>query len=211
MKIGILGGTFDPIHFGHLRATEEVRQLFGLKKVIIVPVNIPPHKTELKISPPEDRINMLKMAIEGNENFELSDIEIVRRGVSYTIDTVLEFEKMYKDIYYLIGIDAFHEIHTWHNYEQLFYHTNFIVMVRPSKRTFMGLNSFPEKVRENVAKIDENTFRHVSSKVIHVLMVTQLDISSSKIREYVKNGFSIRYLVPPSVERYIYQRRLYRD
>lgn len=211
MKIGILGGTFDPIHLGHLRAAEEVREFFGLKKVIMTPVNIPPHKKDMKISSPEDRLNMIRMAINGNEVLEVSDMEIVRGGVSYTIETITEFERTYSDIYYLIGIDAFHEIDTWHMYEELFYHTNFIVMVRPSKRGFSGLDSFPEKVRSKVDKLDESTYRHVSSKMVHVLKVTQLDISSSKIREYVRSGCSIKYLVPPAVEQYIYQRRLYRD
>ncbi len=211
MRIGILGGTFDPVHFGHLRAVEEVRNSFMLDKITIVPVNIPPHKKDLKISPPEDRLNMLKMAIDGNEALEVSDVEIARGGISYTIETLLDFEKKYEDLYYLLGVDSFHEIETWHMYEELFYHTNFIVMARPSKKRFLGLDSFPEKVRDKFVKIDERTFKHVSQKMVYVLEVTQLDISSSKIREYVKRGFSIKYLVPPAVERYIYQRGLYRE
>ncbi|MCX7858013.1 MAG: nicotinate-nucleotide adenylyltransferase [Deltaproteobacteria bacterium] len=211
MKVGILGGTFDPIHYGHLRATEEVRESFGLERVILVPVNIPPHKKNFKVSPVHDRMHMVKMAIEGNEALSVSEIEVARGGISYTIDTIIEFEKEFRDVYYLVGIDAFHEIDTWHLYEELFYHANFVIMARPSKRTFKGLESFPEKVREKITKIDENTYKHVSSKLVYVMGVTQMDISSSKIREYVKKGYSIKYLVPPSVEQYIYQRRLYTD
>lgn len=211
MRVGILGGTFDPVHIGHLRATEEVRTFFKLDKIIMVPVNIPPHKRDVKISPAKDRLEMLRMAAQGNDSLEVSDIEISRGGVSYTIETVLEFERLYGDVYYIVGIDSFHEIDTWHNYEDLFYHANFIVMTRPSKRKFMGLDSFPEKLRNQFLRIDENTYSHVSKKMVHILSVTQLDISSSKIRENVKNGISIKYLVPSAVEDYIYQRGLYRE
>ncbi|MCS7281540.1 MAG: nicotinate-nucleotide adenylyltransferase [Desulfobacterota bacterium] len=211
MKIGVMGGTFDPIHLGHLRAAEEVRVSFGLEKVVMVPVNIPPHKRDFKISSAEDRLNMVRMAITGNEAFEVSDVEIQRGGISYTLDTVFEFKKNYGEVYYLIGVDAFHEIDTWYMYEELFYHTNFIVMARPSKRTFLGLESFPLKVREKMVDLGENTYRHVSSNMTYVIWVTQLDISSSKIREYVKKGISIKYLVPPQVEEYIKERGLYKE
>lgn len=211
MRIGVLGGTFDPIHIGHLRAVEEVRERLNLEKVILLPANIPPHKRDVKITVAEERLKMIELAIEDNDFLEVSDLEIKRGGVSYTIDSIIEFERIYGDFYYLIGVDSFHEIDSWHRYEELFEHANFVIMERPSKKKFMGISSFPEKIREDFIQVEERVFKHRSSKFVFAVQVTQIDVSSSMIREYLKKNLSIKYLVPPKVERYIYQRRLYTE
>lgn len=211
MRIGILGGTFDPVHLGHLRAVEEVREKLDLKRVILLPANIPPHKRDAKITPAEDRLRMLQLAVEDNRFLEVSDAEIKRGGVSYTIETIMEFERTGDDIFYLLGVDSFHEIDSWHRYEELFEHANFVVMERPSKRRFMGIESFPERIRKDFVQVGERIFKHTSSKLVYVIPVTQIDVSSSFIRECLKRGQSIKYLVPEKVETYIYQRRLYTE
>jgi nicotinate-nucleotide adenylyltransferase len=209
MRIGIFGGTFDPIHNGHLRAAEEVGESFSLERIYFVPVFIPPHKKDQKISGVEDRLNMVRLAIKGNSFFKLSDIEVKRGGISYSIDTINSMEKKFDELYYLIGVDAFSEIHTWHRYTDLFYHTNFIVMVRPSHTRESGLRMFPSRVRKHIKALDDRTFEHVSGKRVHLQLVTQLDISATRIRFSMGEGKSIRYLVPSQVEKYIKGKELY--
>jgi nicotinate-nucleotide adenylyltransferase len=210
MRVGIFGGTFDPIHNGHLRVAEEVRESFSLERIYFVPVFIPPHKKDQQISGMEDRLNMIRLALKGNYLFKLSDIEAKRGGVSYSIDTISSMEAKFGELYYLIGVDAFSEIHTWHRYTDLFYHTNFVVMVRPSHKGKPGLRMFPSHVRKQIKALDDATFEHVSGKRVHLQAVTQLDISATKIRYSTSEGKSIRYLVPPQVEKYIKGKELYK-
>ncbi|MCX5799245.1 MAG: nicotinate-nucleotide adenylyltransferase [Proteobacteria bacterium] len=210
MRIGIFGGTFDPVHIGHLRVVEEVREFFFLERVYFVPVYIPPHKRNQRITSADERLKMLSMAIRGNNALYLSEMEIKRGGVSYSIDTIRSFEKKYKDLYFIIGIDAFSEIDTWHRYEEIFHHTNFIIMIRPTHKQVSGIEMFPMNVRGDVKRVGEYTFEHISGKRIYVHNITQFDISSTKIRESLKKEKSIRYLVPYTVERFIHKRRLYR-
>lgn len=209
MKIGIFGGTFDPIHNGHLRVAEEIGESFLLKKIYFVPVYIPPHKSNRKISDVEDRLAMVRLAIKGNSRFTLSDIEARRGGVSYSIDTIQVMEKKFKELYYLIGVDAFSEIDTWHRYKDLFYHTNFIVMVRPNHKGRSGLMMFPTDVRKHMKRLDDGTYEHSSGKKVCLQFVTQLDISATRIRASINGEKSIRYLVPSTVEKYIRERKLY--
>ncbi|MCX7965846.1 MAG: nicotinate-nucleotide adenylyltransferase [Syntrophorhabdaceae bacterium] len=210
MKIGLFGGTFDPIHLGHLRATEEIREMFSLDTVYFIPVYIPPHKRDKKIANYEDRINMIRLSIRGNRFMKLSDIEIKRGGISYSYDTICYFENKFKDIYFIIGIDAFSEINTWHRYEELFYHTNFIVMVRPSALKHSYLEIFPKEIKGHLEDEGDGIFKHSSGKKIFFKDVTQLDISSTRIRRLIEQNKSIRYLVPDKVVIYIEKRGLYR-
>ena len=209
MKVGIFGGTFDPVHNGHLRVAEEIGESFSLEKIYFVPVYIPPHKSNRKISDVEDRLAMVRLAIKGNSRFTLSDIEARRGGVSYSIDTIQVMEKKFKELYYLIGVDAFSEIDTWHRYKDLFYHTNFIVMVRPNHKGRSGLMMFPTGVRKHMKRLDDGIYEHGSGRKVCLQFVTQLDISATKIRASVNGGKSIRYLVPSTVEKYIKERKLY--
>lgn len=211
MGIGIFGGTFDPVHIGHLRAAEEVREVFALDRIYFIPGHIPPHKRDIRVSSAEERVAMLRMAVRGNLNLRVSDTEIRRGGVSYSIDTVKTYEKRYGDIYFLVGMDAFAEIETWRQYEQIFNHTNIVVMVRPEPgRPSRGV-SFPERVRGSVTEIDGTTFEHISGKRIYLYRVTQMDVSSTRIRETAKKGLSVKYLIPAPVERYIKTRGMYKN
>jgi nicotinate-nucleotide adenylyltransferase len=209
MRVGIFGGTFDPVHNGHLRAAEEVRELFSLERIYFVPVFIPPHKKVHQVSDVDNRLFMVRLAIKGNRLFQLSDIEARRGGISYSIDTIQVMEKKFGELYYLIGMDAFSEIHTWHRYADLFYHTHFVVMVRPSHKRKSGLKMFPPGVKEHMKALDDGTFQHVSGKRTYFQFVTQLDISATRIRASIRDGKSVRYLVPVQVERYIKDKDLY--
>lgn len=197
--IGIMGGTFDPIHFGHLRAAEEVRQGFGLERVIFVPAGRPPHKQASEVTPPEHRYLMTLLATADHPHFEVSRVEIDRDGPSYTLDTLRYLRSIFspeKALYFITGLDAILEIHTWMDYRELFQLADFIAVTRP------GYNV--EALRNLQEILGDELFSR-----IHPFPVTLLAISSRDIRRRVREGRSIRYLVPDPVMKYIEKERLY--
>jgi nicotinate-nucleotide adenylyltransferase len=215
MRIGLFGGTFDPIHWGHLRSAEEVREELLLDRVIFIPTAIPPHKQGQTITPARDRLAMVRLAVKKNPGFAVSTVEIRRRGPSYSIDTLRHFASKHngQDAYYFIlGIDAFHDIGSWKDFKQLFSFCDFVVTSRPSTGDANPLRRAPVAVR-NLFCYDskKKTYRHRSGAYLHFVKLTDIAISASEIRRRVASEKSIRYLVPLEVEAYIYKRGLYRD
>ncbi|HQJ94624.1 MAG TPA: nicotinate-nucleotide adenylyltransferase [Syntrophorhabdaceae bacterium] len=210
MRIGLFGGTFDPVHIGHLRVAEEIREAFELERVYFIPANIPPHKNIQLITDSDIRLKMIKSAVRDNKYLSVSDIELKRKGVSYSIDTVRSFEKRFKSLYFIMGIDAFYEIDTWYDYKEIFNHTNFIVMLRPMDRKPGASDVFPNSLKTHIKKIDDVRFQHSSGNMIYLQQVTQLDISSTRIRENIKQGKTTRYIVPKTVEKIVREKGLYR-
>ncbi len=206
MAIGLFGGSVDPIQVGPLRVAEEVREHFKLETVYFVPARLQPLKRLAGVSDASDRVKMIEMAIRDNDSFRLSRVETGREGVSYTIDTVKVFARRHKDIYFLVGLDAFADIGLWKGYRELFSYANFILMVRPG-RIMEGL---PESIRDQTHMVDDATWEHASGKRILMHHITQLDISSTRIRALLRDGRSIKYLVPRTVERYVRKKGLYR-
>ena len=221
MGIGILGGTFNPIHFGHLRAAEEVREEFNLQKIIFVPSAQPPHKNLKNIIPSNYRKEMVEIAIRGNPFFEVSAIEINRQGNSYTIDTICDIKKNYKeDIFLISGVDTFKEFSTWRSVEELVKSCHFIVTSRPGRdlESLVSVLSntvtkrFPSivfsyegvKGRSSVFNISSSSYKMFSMEI------TGLDLSATAIRENISKGKSIRYLTPAEVEEYIKENNLYK-
>ncbi|MGB9877602.1 MAG: nicotinate-nucleotide adenylyltransferase [bacterium] len=195
MKIGIMGGTFDPIHIGHLVAAEEARAVFRLDKVIFVPNYQPPHKPGVPVTNPEHRYAMVLLSIYTNPYFEVSRIEIERGGPSYAIDTVKEFRKLYPEaeIYFITGADAIAEILSWKQGKEILKLCKFIAVTRPGYDI--------EKVKEKLRGVDNNN--------VEFLKITEINISSTEIRQRVKEGKPIKYLVLDTVENYIYKHNLY--
>jgi nicotinate-nucleotide adenylyltransferase len=214
MRIGLFGGTFDPIHWGHLRSAEEVREAFALDRILFVPTAKPPHKRSQTKTSARDRLAMVRLALASNPYFKVSTVEINRPGVSYSVDTLRHFahSKRVNDIYYFIlGLDAFREIETWKDFEEVFSLSNFIVTSRPGTRNASLLSGVSIAVRKLFCYDPiENTHRHRSGTTLHFLQLTDFAVSASDIRARVRDGKSIRYLVPDPVEKYIKQRRLYR-
>jgi nicotinate-nucleotide adenylyltransferase len=219
MRLGIFGGTFNPIHLGHLRVAVEVLENFHLDKIIFIPCAQPPHKSYSNIAKTLDRLNMTKLAIHSYPLFECSNIETQRKGISYTIDTVHELKDVYShnvQFYYLIGRDAFLAIHTWKSFEMLFDEIPFIVMSRPeiSDDMEMNHNNYIKYIQQTISKQytysnQHQCMIHPKKQRIYYHKVTGLEISSSQIRANLKKGQSIRYLLPDVVNDYIYKNKLY--
>jgi nicotinate-nucleotide adenylyltransferase len=207
MKWGLFGGTFDPVHLGHLRCAEEVLELFGLDKVLFIPAGIQPFKTGRDILSFHHRAEMLRLAIEDNPLFTISDIEERRGGRSYSIETVRHFLDTSPDgteLYFILGQDAFHEIPMWKEWQELVRLCHFVVMTRPGYETKNLTGVFPPDVASLFHYDDAaDGFREPDGRFIFFRGLTLLDISSTDIRNRVKAHRSIRYLVPDSVCDYI--------
>ncbi len=215
MKIGLFGGTFDPIHWGHLRSAEEVSEAFGLDRVFFIPASIPPHKRGQTTTPVQDRLKMVRLAVAKNRRFAVSTVEISRPGISYSIDTFRNFAgKLHKgdSLYFIIGLDAFREIGTWKDFADLFPLCNFIVTSRPGSKDGDPLRGTGIAVKKLFCYDPiESCYRHGSGSRLFFFQLTDIDISASEIRNRVKEGQSIRYLVPSRVESYIKEAGLYRN
>lgn len=216
MKIGLFGGTFDPIHWGHLRSAEEVSETFGLDRVFFIPASIPPHKRGQTTTPVQDRLKMVRLAVAKNRRFAVSKAEISRPGISYSIDTLRHFaRKLHKgdSLYFIIGLDAFREIGSWKDFADLFSLCNFIVTSRPGTKDCNPLRGTGVAVKKLFCyDPKEGCYRHRSgSRLLLFIELTDIAISASEIRNLVKRGQSIRYLVPSSVESYIKKTGLYRN
>ena len=214
MRIGIFGGTFNPIHLGHLRAAEEIRERFDLERVIFIAAAVPPHKEVENGIPGEHRMEMVRVAISGNPYFSPSDIELKRPGKSYSIGTIQFLKERYgsdSDMFFILGMDAFLEIGTWKSFQELFSLCHFIVMTRPGFDQPFSATILPPEIADAFV-YDEGggRFIHRDGYSIYLQGVTFLDISSTKIREAVRKGRSVRYLLPREVERYIKRHHFYR-
>ncbi len=201
-RIGIMGGTFDPIHLGHLVTAEEARQQFNLKYVVFVPAGYPPHKDNQGLSDLEHRYLMTVLAVITNPYFTVSRVEIERsqQGPTYTVDTVKWFQEFYgpeSKIHFITGADAMLDILTWKDYESLLDTCQFIAASRPGYSL--------SRLRQ--------TFDHVGSsalKKVSYLEIPAMAISSTDIRERVRSGKTIKYLTPEAVEQYIIKNKLWK-
>jgi nicotinate-nucleotide adenylyltransferase len=214
-RVGILGGTFNPIHLGHLRAAEEALEILGLDSFLFIPSAVPPHKQDKAILPFEDRWEMLRIAIEGHPFFRLSDLEHRLSGKSYTVASLRKLNEELPgdaEIYFLVGMDAFLEINTWWHYTELFKLARMAALRRPG---------YPEEelevfLKNKVSPLyewddDARCFHHPDLQPVYYLKTTHMAISSTQIRLLVREGKSIRYLVPDGVMRYIKETGFYRQ
>lgn len=197
---GILGGTFDPIHFGHLVLAEKAREAFQLEKVIVVPAAIPPHKIGEVATEAQHRLKMVELAIQGSPRFEVSTVELEREGPSYSIDTIRELKKKYSDseTALIMGFDSLLELHSWKNYQSILKESKIITAFRPGYPILTDNQHWP-------------SFLQPYNRQILVLEAPLLDISSTWLRVELMYGRSIRYLVPDQVIDYINTKGLYRD
>ncbi len=211
LKVGILGGTFNPPHVGHLRLAEEVASLHGLLRVIFVPSFIPPHKTTEEIAPANDRLEMTRLACTDNPRFEVSDMEIAAKGPSYTVNTLETLaQRADREYFFILGTDSLREIHTWKDYQRLFTLAHFIVVKRPGIEFTSAWTAIPADLKSQFSDHGDHLV-HSCSKSLIRSRIQGLDMSATGIRNLVATGLSIRYLVTDAVLSYIVQNRLYRN
>ncbi len=200
-RYAIMGGTFDPIHFGHLAAAEAVRENLYCQKVIFIPSGNPPHKTGRILTPSIHRYAMTSQAVSTNPYFEVSDIEMNRNGYTYTLDTIKELKTLYGEdieLLFITGADALLEIETWYKVDELLTQCSFVAVTRPG----YDKTRLEQKLSELQSKY---------SGVFFIVDVPGLNISSTDIRNRIINHSSIRYLLPESVAQYIFENGLYKE
>lgn len=197
-KYGIFGGSFNPIHYGHLMICEYIKEEMGLDKVIFIPTGNPPHK-ELELSA-EDRYEMVRLAISPNPDFEISDIETTRVKKSYTVDTIRELKKIYKEekLYFLIGLDSLFQLKTWMKIGDLSQEIEFVVALRPGYLDKEEVNKEIDFLRENFGT------------KINLIKTPLYEISSTDLRDRIREGKSLRYLIPKKVLDYIEESGFYK-
>ncbi|MEE8575219.1 MAG: nicotinate-nucleotide adenylyltransferase [Thermodesulfobacteriota bacterium] len=215
MHIVIMGGTFDPIHYGHLRGAEEVRETIKADKVLFIPAAVSPNKTEDEAAPAEDRLEMVRLATKDNPKFEVSDMEIKRGGKSYTIDTLKELQKEHPEgtlLTLVIGSDSYNDIMTWHEYASIFSYASIVILPRPRHVPKKIEKFLPvELAQEFWYDEGKSAYKHNDSgNVVFCLDSTTLDISSTAVRALNGVNASIKYMVPPEVEEYIRTKGLYK-
>lgn len=190
-KVGIFGGTFDPIHNGHLITAQSVKEIRNLEKIIFIPAYISPHKQHAKASSAQHRLNMLKLAVDDIPFFEYSDFEINQHTISYTIDTLREFKKSYDEIDLIIGYDNIFQFHTWKEPDEIFRMANVVVLKRKSSHPLDFVDKYVEAA--------------------HFVETRGIEISATDIRNRVHGDLPIYYLVPEKVLEYISKNKLYKD
>lgn len=197
MVIGVFGGTFNPIHLGHLRVAEEACEILGLDRLVFVPAKIPPHKSAEGLADAGLRLGLVKLAIEGNPLFTVSDTELKRPGPSFSVDTIGELaaEMRPARLWFIMGADQYAEIHTWRRFRDIIAMADIAVLGRPG----VGFPPPPPSGMEEEFDPAPDGLAHRSGRSTRFIKVTQLAISSTAIREALKAGRSIRYLVPEPV------------
>lgn len=199
-KIGIMGGTFNPIHMAHLILAENAYEQLKLDKVLFMPSKKPPHKLKENITADEHRLKMVQLAIEGNPHFEVSAVELKREGTTYTAETLEQLKAEYPEdeFYFILGADSLFQMEDWWRPDTIFELAHIVAAVR-------------DHVKDREMK-EQVTYLYNKFKAdIHLLDTPNMDISSKKLREDLKTGKSIRYYIPDAVLKYIKKHHLYQD
>lgn len=213
-RIGLFGGTFNPIHLGHLRVAEEVREALGLAQVVFIPAADPPHKEQSGIAPFADRLAMARLAVAEQPAFIVSDCEAERDEPSYSLYTIRRFREEASsdcEIFFIIGADAFAEITTWHRWEEVLAETTFVLITRPGHEIKSPANALPASQASLYHDQGGGHFTRREGSGIIFLPVSRLEISASDLRQRIREGRSAHFLTPPAVHRYIAAHGLYRE
>jgi nicotinate-nucleotide adenylyltransferase len=212
-RLGLFGGTFNPIHYGHLRAAEEVCDALSLRRLWFIPAAHPPHKEAQDLTPFEVRLEMTRLAVGDHPVMEVSDVEGRRPGTSYSVETVRLVRKEFGsdwELYFILGLDAMLEIRTWKDYGQLFNLCHFVVLDRPGYDRHCLAEILTREMQPPLQPLEGGAgFQHPSGFKVLWQQTTLMDISATGIRHLVRQGRSIRYLLPEAVRGYIINQRLY--
>jgi nicotinate-nucleotide adenylyltransferase len=212
-NVGILGGTFNPIHFGHLRLAEEIAEKLSLNEVRLIPSANPPHKTAPQVSA-QHRANMVKLATQHHPKLVLDDCELQREGASYTVDTLIELRKKLGEsvsLFLIMGSDAFAHLDTWHRWQEILHYCHIALVQRPEhENTLENFSSTMKSFYQAHCKENLQDLQDSPSGFITTQTITPLAISSTDIRERLKNNQSVHSLLPQQVLQYIQENNLYR-
>jgi nicotinate-nucleotide adenylyltransferase len=213
--IGLFGGTFDPIHLGHLRAAAEVRRRARLDRILLMPSYLPPHKKPGAVASAVDRLRMVELACRGRAGFEVSSIEVDAREKSYSIVTLRKLRAISPEarLFFILGVDAFLDIGTWREYLRVLEECFFIVMGRPGFELDRARDVLGGRLRDSIGPLATGVGaagQLPPQTRVFLLPIRALDISSTAIREKARRGDSLEGLVPPAVEAYIGKHKLYR-
>jgi len=219
MFIGLLGGTFNPIHNGHLHIARQVHSALHLDRIIFIPTGDPPHKSAMSLAPAHHRLEMVKRAIAPYPHFTASDHETRSAAVSYSVDTVTQFKKECPEgteLGFIVGLDAFLDFPNWRKVDQLLTLCHFIVCSRPGVAftQLQAISFFPATPPSALQSLDQQDIARLdvplpSGKTVFLLSVAPCEVSASTIREHLALGRPISHWLPPTVESYIIQHRLY--
>lgn len=203
-RLGLLGGSFNPVHIGHLMMAEGALESLHLDKTLFIPAPRPPHKDEDSLIDIKHRVEMLRRAIADNERFELCDIELKRPGKSYTIDTLRELRKLYgaeTKLYFIIGSDSIHELPQWKDIEEIIELAEIAPIMRPGHRQ-------GDEMHRLAGLIGAEAARRISLRFLRIPLV---NVSSTDLRQRIAAGKSIRYLTPDAAREYIEKNGLYKE
>ena len=218
MRLGLLGGTFNPVHNGHLAIARQTREALALDRVLFIPTNDPPHKPYQSLAPAKDRYEMVRLAIGSDPMLAISDVELRRSGKSYSVDTVRLLQQDYgaqAQLYFLIGLDAFLDFPTWREPDTLLTLCSFIVISRPglSFQTLSTLPLLPPLSQQSLLDLDGGRITKLTvqtgTQSLTCLRLPPTDISASAIRSKIRQHAPTANLLPPSVESYILQHHIY--
>lgn len=217
MRIGIFGGTFNPIHLGHIYIADQTRQQLSLDQVVFLPSGDPPHKSAETLAPAHHRLEMVRLALEGHDHFLLSEREASSTEKSYTIHTLSRIkEEMPGELWFMVGLDAFQEIASWKSADELLSLTNFVVLSRPA-HSFLTLTSIPflpSIPYKHLQALESGTLDRLDiptsqTTILTILLFPPCHISASAIREQIGQGHEVSDWLPPTVESYIIQHHIY--
>ena len=215
-RIGILGGTFNPVHSGHILAAEAAAERFGLDRVLLIPSYFPPHKDSPNLAPARDRLRMLELACAGHPRLTPSDIEVKARGKSYSIVTLRKIRRLHPQawLFFILGADAFAEIETWKDYSQVLEQCLFIVLSRPGSDLDAAASVLGGRLRGQTVILnpgDRPGDSLFGTARVFLMAFEALNISSTDIRRRLRQGLPVAGLVPPAVDDYLQHHRLYRE
>jgi nicotinate-nucleotide adenylyltransferase len=213
--IGVLGGTFDPVHFAHLRLAEEIAEGFALSRVLLIPAAVPPHRDRPGASATH-RLTMLRLAAEGNPRFSVDDRELRRTGASYTCDTLRELRDEHgrRPLCLLMGADAFVLLATWHRWAEILDLAHLVVARRPGYPLEQLAAALPAALKDEYLRRytpDRETLARAPAGRIYTHELTALDVSATALRRLIVSGSSLRYLLPDAVIAYIHEHGLYKE
>ena len=221
MRLGLLGGSFNPIHNGHLTIANQVHERLQLDRVLFIPTGDPPHKREGSLASAKDRYEMVRLAIAGTPFFDISGIEVQRTGKSYSIDTIRELQRQHDpstELYFLIGLDAFLDFPSWKAVRELLNACRFVVVPRPGQsfQSLMGLSMLPRLDSLALSQLDAGNLARLDIAIpscpgIICLSLPPCSTSASDIRQRIRRGTTLANVLPPPVESYILQHRLYQE